>query len=97
MVFYRLAAGFVFGVTFPMVCNESVYMLLATSFLRPHLKYRMNLATLDKDAALPSQFLDEYLADMFKSTVFFFFAAPMMMYKVYVKGEDFSQGNPQLQ
>ena len=52
MVFYGLAAGVVFGITFPMTCNEDIYLLLASSFLRPHLKWRIERAKQHKDLAI---------------------------------------------
>ena len=52
MVFNRLASGFIAGLTFPMICNENVYLVIATSFLRPHLKYRMEAEKRNKNLAV---------------------------------------------
>jgi len=39
MVFYRIALGFLSGLTIPHIVHESIYMHIANCFLRPHLKY----------------------------------------------------------
>merc|ERR1711957_118865 len=88
MVFIGLAAGLACGVAYPMFCNENVYMLLATSFLRPHLRYRMKKASMHKDDAITNKMLDSYLADVGKSAMFFAMAAPFVFYRVYIQGND---------
>ena len=88
MVFNRLVAGFGFGILFPMFCDRNVYLLIATSFLRPHLKFRMEQSKRHKDIAIRTDQLDSYLKDVFKSGLFFFLAAPFVFYRVYYKGED---------
>ena len=87
MVFYRLASGLLAGLTIPVVCNENVYLVIATSFLRPHLKYRMDSEKRNKNLAVRTDELDAYLKDVFKSALFFFIVIGPVLYKVYVKGE----------
>lgn len=87
MVFYRLASGLAAGLTIPMVCNENVYLVIATSFLRPHLKYRMDAEKRNKNLAVRTDELDAYLKDIFKSGIFFFIVIGPVLYKTYVKGE----------
>jgi hypothetical protein len=88
MVVYRLAAGLVAGLTIPLVCHENVYLVIATSFLRPHLKYRMDAEKRNKNLAIRTDELDGYLKDIFKSALFFFVIIGPVVYKTYVKGED---------
>lgn len=83
MVFNRLAAGFLCGVAFPMICHETIYMFLASSFLRPHLVYRQQQQHRHKDLAVSTDDLDRYLKDIFKSALFFVLASPWVFYKVY--------------
>jgi hypothetical protein len=87
MVFYRLASGLLAGLTIPVVCNENVYLVIATSFLRPHLKYRMDAEKRNKNLAVRTDELDAYLKDIFKSALFFLIVIGPVLYKVYVKGE----------
>jgi hypothetical protein len=49
MVFGRLGFGFAVGVTVPFLVNDMVYMTIANSFLRPHLKFRIERDKLKKD------------------------------------------------
>lgn len=49
MVFTRLAFGFAAGVTVPFLVNDMVYMTIANSFLRPHLRYSIEREKLNKD------------------------------------------------
>ena len=41
MVFIRLGAGFLVGITIPYVCHENIYLTIASSLLHPHIKYHM--------------------------------------------------------
>ena len=88
MVFYRLASGLLAGLTFPMICNENVYLVIATSFLRPHLKYRMEAEKRSKNLAVRTDELDAYLKDIFKSALFFFIVIGPVLYKTYIKKEE---------
>ena len=40
MVFARLGAGFLTGVTVSMCSHDYVYLTIANSFMRPHYRYR---------------------------------------------------------
>ena len=88
MVFYGLAAGLVFGVTFPMYCDEYIYLFMASTFLRPHLKFKMEQEKRHKDLAIRVDHIDAYTRDIFKSFLFFTLAAPFIFYRVYWKRED---------
>ena len=66
-------------------------MFMASSLLRPHLAFRIQRSKMDKDAALTNEMLDSYLKDVLKSTLFFFFACPIMVYKIYIKKEEVFQ------
>ena len=54
MVFLKLSVGFLTGVTIPFLVNEMTYMTIANSFLRPHLKYKIQKEKIDKDRAVPT-------------------------------------------
>lgn len=41
MVFYRFAAGLTFGTVVAYSAPQPIYMLIASSFVRPHLAYRI--------------------------------------------------------
>lgn len=71
-----------------MVCDETIYMFLASSFLRPHLKYRQQQANRHKDLAISTDDLDRYMKDVFKSALFFVLASPWVFYKVYWEKTD---------
>ena len=88
MVFVRFAAGLTVGLTLPLMCHENVYLLIATSFLRPHLKYRMEAASRHKDIAISTDSLDSYLIDVAKSFVLFFILIGPVVYKTHYLGED---------
>lgn len=74
-----------------MICNENVYLLIATSFLRPHLKYRMEAEKRNKNLAIRTDELDAYLKDIFKSAIFFFIVIGPVVYKTYIKNEEIIQ------
>ena len=85
MVFYRLAAGFAFGVTLPFVVKELVYMTISNAFLRPHLKYRLERERLDKDRAVSTKMLDNYVKDVFGSFLVFWLVIGPVVYQAYFK------------
>jgi hypothetical protein len=55
--------GFVVGCAVPFLVNDMIYMTIANSFLRPHLKFRIERERLHKDQAVPTAMLDSYLKD----------------------------------
>ena len=61
-------------------------MTIATSFLRPHMKYRMEAAKRHKNVAIKSESLDSYLYDVVTSAAFFFVMIGPVCYRTYVKG-----------
>lgn len=87
MVFYGLASGLLFGLSFPMICDEQIYLFLAATFLRPHLKFKLQQEKRHKDLALRADHLDAYTKDIFKSLLFFTLSAPFVFHKVYWKRE----------
>ena len=87
MVFYGLASGLLFGFSFPMICDEQIYLFLAATFLRPHLKFKLQQEKRHKDLALRADHLDAYTKDIFKSLLFFTLSAPFVFHKVYWKRE----------
>ena len=88
MVFNRIFGGFVFGMAVPMLVHENVYLTIATCFLRPHLKFRMENEKRNKDLAIPTAALDDYLIDMGKSFFLFFLLIGPVAYKTYIKKEN---------
>lgn len=46
MVFNQLIAGCLVGMTIPHLVHQDVYMLIASSFLRPHLRFRIEKSRL---------------------------------------------------
>lgn len=87
MVFTRLGLGLVAGVTIPLVVSEPIYMTLANSFLRPHLKFQIEKDKLSKDHAIPTEMLDAYIKDIIGSFFLFFLAIGPMIYTTYIKNE----------
>ena len=85
MVFYRLGAGFVFGLTLPFLVKDIVYMTIANAFLRPHLKYRLERERLDKDRAVSTKMLDNYVKDVVGSFLLFWLAIGPVVYEAYFK------------
>jgi len=83
MVFYRLAAGFAFGVTLPFLVKDLVYMTISNAFLRPHLKYRLERERLDKDRAVSTKMLDNYVRDVFGSFLVFWIIIGPVVYQAY--------------
>lgn len=52
MVLFRLTLGFASGLIIPFMVNDTIYMTIASSFLRPHLKYRIEREQMDKNKAV---------------------------------------------
>lgn len=95
MVFTRLGFGFICGVAYPMYCHEQIYILLATSFMRPHLKWRMDKDALPENGAITNEMLDAYVKDLVTSTIFFFMTAPMIFKRVYWDKEENPMRSPE--
>lgn len=96
MVFTRLAAGFVVGLTVPFMVKDMVYMTIANAFLRPHLKFRIEKEKQDPGKAVTTQMLDSYLKDIVGSFLLFFVAIGPVVYDQYFKKEStLSQQAPQ--
>ena len=91
MVFYRLGAGLIFGVTLPFMVKDLVYMTLSNAFLRPHLKFRIERERLHKDQAVSTRMLDSYLKDIFGSFVIFWAALGPVVYEAYFRKTEMTQ------
>jgi hypothetical protein len=85
MVFLKLSVGLLTGVTIPFLVNEMTYMTIANSFLRPHLKYRIQRDKIDKNRAVPTQMLDAYVRDVVTSFLMFFVVIGPVVYESYFK------------
>ena len=85
MVFYRLGFGFCCGLAIPFMVKDMVYMTIANSFLRPHLKYRIEKEQLSKDKAVSVHMLDSYVKDVIGSFLLFFVAIGPVVYECYFK------------
>ena len=85
MVFIQLGLGLCTGIAFPMWCHENIYLTLATSFLRPHLKYRMEKDKCHEDLALSTHHLDCYVRDVIGSFGLFFAVIGPVCYTTYFK------------
>ena len=85
MVFFRLGLGVVTGITIPLVVHHNVYMVIANSFLRPHLKFRVEQSKLTKDHAIQAEALDSYLKDVIGSFFLFFIAIGPVIYTTHFK------------
>ena len=85
MVFTRLGFGFLVGVGIPYMVNDMVYMTIANSFLRPHLKYMIDRERISKDKAVTTQMLDAYVKDVVGSFFLFFIAIGPVVYDSYFK------------
>jgi hypothetical protein len=85
MVFYRLGFGFFAGLAIPFMVKDMVYMTIANSFLRPHLKFRIERDQLSKDKATSVQMLDSYVKDVIGSFFLFFIAIGPVVYESYFK------------
>ena len=72
MVFYQIGAGLCFGVMLPQFVDHNVYMVIANSFMRPHLRFRVYLANKNPNMALDSNMIGSYVKDVFGSTLLFF-------------------------
>jgi hypothetical protein len=87
MVFTRLAAGFVCGLTLPFMVKDLVYMTLSNAFLRPHLKFRIEREHLHRDRATSTTMLDNYIKDVVGSFIVFWFAIGPVVYDAYFRKE----------
>lgn len=85
MVFYRLGAGFLFGLTLPFMVKDLVYMTISNAFLRPHLKYQLEKERLDKNRAVSTTMLDNYIKDVVSSFFIFWLAIGPVVYESYFK------------
>ena len=85
MVFTKLGLGFAVGMTIPFIVNDMIYMTIANSFLRPHLKFRIEREKMKKDLALPTYMLDSYIKDVVGSFLLFFLAIGPVVYDSIVK------------
>lgn len=85
MVFTRLGAGFICGIAVPFLVNDMVYMTIANSFLRPHLKFIIERERLKRDQAVPTQMIDSYLKDVIGSFLLFFIAIGPVVYESTIK------------
>ena len=85
MVFVRLGLGVCVGLVVPFMVKDMVYMTIANSFLRPHLRYRIERGLMHKDKAVTTGMLDSYLKDIFGSFLLFFVAIGPVVYECYFK------------
>ncbi len=85
MVFYRLGTGFICGLAIPYMVNDLVYMTISNSFLRPHLKYRIDKEGLSKDHAVNLNMLDSYIKDVIGSFLLFWIAIGPVVYESCIK------------
>ncbi len=85
MVFVRLGFGLFAGLAIPFMVKDMVYMTIANSFLRPHLRYIIERERLHKDKAVTTMMLDSYLKDVFGSFLLFFVAIGPVLYESYFK------------
>jgi hypothetical protein len=95
MVFYRLGAGLICGLTLPFMVKDLVYMTLSNAFLRPHLKYRIERERLHKDQAVSTRMLDSYLKDIFGSFLIFWAAIGPVVYEAYFRKSEMTQQEKQ--
>lgn len=87
MVFYGLGLGLVVGATIPIIVDQTVYMTIANSFLRPHLHYQIEKEKIAKEKAIPVGLLDLYVKDVVGSFLLFWVAIGPVLYHTYVKKE----------
>ena len=85
MVFTRLGAGFICGCAIPYFVNETVYMTIANSFLRPHLKFIIDREKLKKDIAVPPHMIDAYIKDVIGSFLMFFIVIGPVVWDSVIK------------
>ena len=83
MVFLRLGLGFVTGLTIPLLVHDNIYLTIASSFLRPHLRFRIEQSKLTKAHATQTETLDTYLKDVVGSFLLFFVAIGPVVYYTY--------------
>ena len=87
MVFFKLSVGLISGVTLPFLVNEMTYMTIANSFLRPHLKFKIQRDNLEENKAVPTQMLDAYVKDVVGSFFMFFVVIGPVIYESYFKAK----------
>lgn len=87
MVFFKLSVGLLTGVTIPFLVNEMTYMTIANSFLRPHLKFKIQRDNLEENKAIPTQMLDAYVKDAVGSFLMFFVVIGPVIYESYFKAK----------
>lgn len=85
MVFVRLGLGLFAGIAIPYMVKDMVYMTIANSFLRPHLRYIIERERINKNKAVSTALLDSYLKDVFGSFLLFFVAIGPVVYECYFK------------
>lgn len=85
MVFVRLGLGIFAGLAIPFMVKDMVYMTIANSFLRPHLRYRIERERIHKDKAVSTALLDSYIKDVVGSLLLFFVAIGPVVYECYFK------------
>ena len=81
MVFTKLGLGLAAGMTIPFMVSHNIYMTIANSFLRPHLKFRIEREKMKKDLALPTYMLDSYIKDVIGSFLLFFVVIGPVVYQ----------------
>jgi hypothetical protein len=85
MVFLRWGLGFAAGCSIPFFVNDMIYMTIANSFLRPHLKYQIDREKMKKDQAVSPAMLDAYVKDVLGSFLLFFIAIGPVVYESVFK------------
>lgn len=85
MVFTRIGLGIMVGIAVPFMVNEMVYLTIANSFLRPHLRYRIERSKLKEELAVPTRLLDSYIKDVVGSFFLFFIAIGPVVYYTVIK------------
>lgn len=88
MVFVRIGMGVFVGFAVPFMVKDMVYMTIANSFLRPHLRFRIERDLMQKDKAVSTTMLDSYLKDVIGSFLLFFVAIGPVVYECYFKKVD---------
>lgn len=89
MVLFRLGLGLAVGITIPQMVNEELYLLMATSFLRPHLKLKYELQIIGKDRAISIEMINSYLKDVISSFfIFFYLTGPWFYHRYILKSQE---------
>ena len=88
MVYIQFGAGLASGIFITMSCHKEVYDVIATCFVRPHMRYRkLKNQYYTDDHALDTKLLDMYVKDVLASFVLFWYAFPVSVYNAYFKRE----------